>query len=284
MENARVMLSSGYEIPQMGFGVYLIEDYDECRKAVLAALGAGCRHIDTAELYKNERAVGDAIRESGVPREEIFLTTKVWCTNYGFEKAKAAVERSLERLQTPYADLILLHQPYEDYLGAWKALEAAVDEGKVRSIGISNFDLKRTKEILDSARIKPAVNQVECHPYYQQNELRDYLSGHGMVMEVYYPLGHGDKALLSDPVLASIADEHGKSVAQVILRWHIQKGNVVFPKSTNPDHIRDNMDIFDFELSDEDMGKIAGMDKNKSYLNYPQWLIRIVSRISGRRL
>ena len=284
MKNTQIKMSNGYEIPQMGFGVYQIKDHDECKKAVLAALAAGCRHIDTAELYQNEQAVGEAIRESGIPREEIFLTTKVWCTNYGFEKAKAAIDRSLGRLQVSYVDLILLHMPYEDYIGAWKALEAAVDEGKVRSIGISNFDLKRIKKLLDNARIKPVVNQVECHPYFQQNEMKKYLTENDMIMEVYYPLGHGDKKLLTDPVLTSISEKYHKSVAQVILRWHIQEAHIVFPKSTNPAHIRDNMNIFDFTLTEEDMKKIRGIDKNKSYFNNPEWLTRFVCRLSGRRL
>lgn len=275
-------MNNGYEIPQMGFGVYLIWDYEECKRAVLAALADGCRHIDTAQLYKNERAVGDAIRESGIPREEIFLTTKIWCTNFGYEKAKAAIDKSLKRLKVNYIDLMLLHQQFEDYLGAWKALEEAVDAGKIHSIGISNFNLKRTREILDNARIKPVVNQVECHPYYQRNDMREFLKKQDILMEVWYPLGHGDKKLLSEPVFTEIGTAHNKSVAQVILRWHLQKGNIVFPKSTNPQHIKENMNIYDFELSEDEMQKIDSIDKNKSYFNWPEWLERFMYKFSDK--
>lgn len=278
----RLELNSGNQIPQIGFGVYLIWDHNECKNSVLEALKAGYRHIDTAQLYKNERAVGKAILESGIPREEIFLTTKIWVTNFGYEKTKAAISKSLERLQVEYIDLMLLHQQYEDYIGSWKALEEAVDAGKIRSIGISNFNQKRTQEILDVARIKPVVNQVECHPYYQQNELREFLGKNDIAMEVWYPLGHGDKKLLKEPLLLELGDKYEKSVAQIILRWHIQKGNIVFPKSTNPIHILENISIFDFNITKEDMVRIDAMDKNKSYFNWPEWLERIMYKFSDK--
>lgn len=265
-------LNDGHKIPQFGFGVYMIRNYDKCKSSVLEALKAGYRHIDTAQLYKNERAVGDAIKESGIPREEIFLTTKIWITNYGYEKAKKAIQKSLQTLQVEYIDLLLLHQQFDDYLGAWKALEEAVDAGYVRSIGISNFNKKKTQEILDNARIKPVVNQIECHPYYQQMELKQFLRQNDILTEVWYPLGHGDKKLLSEPVLSQMAEKYHKSVAQVILRWHIQMGHIVFPKSTNVAHIKANIDIYDFSLSNDEMTTIKQMDKNKSYFHIPEWL------------
>lgn len=277
-----IKLNSGYEIPQLGFGVYLIWDYEECKAAVLKAFKAGYRHIDTAQLYKNEHAVGDAIRESGIPRDEVFITTKIWTTNYGYEKAKAAIDKSLGKLKTDYIDLMLLHQRFEDYKGAWKALEEGVSEGKIRSIGVSNFRMDQVDEIISSGRIVPAVNQVECHPYFQQNEMRKYLAGKDIQMEAWYPLGHGDKKLLSESLFTELAGKYHKSVVQVILRWHVQMRNIVFPKSLSESHIRDNADIFDFELSMEDMNRIASIDKNKSYFNRPDWLDRWMCKMSDK--
>ena len=278
----QLMLSSGYKIPQIGIGVFMVRDHEECKKSVMNALKSGYRHIDTAQLYKNEKAVGEAMKESGVAREDIFLTTKIWTTNYGYEKTKSAIKDSLDILQVEYIDLMLLHQQFEDYIGAWKALEEAVDEGKIRSIGISNFKISRVQEILDIARIKPVVNQVECHPYAQQKELSAFLKKNDILMEAYYPLGHGDKKLLSDPVFSELAKRYGKSNVQIILRWHIQMRNIVFPKSTNPAHINSNIDIFDFELSKKDMEKIAMLDKNKQYFNIPEWLQRIIFKFSDK--
>lgn len=279
---AQIKMNSGYTIPQQGFGVYLIWDYEECKKAVLAALKAGYRHIDTAQLYKNERAVGDAIRESGISREEIFITTKIWTTNYGYDKAKAAIQKSLDRMKIDYIDLMLLHQRFEDYIGAWKALEEAVHEGKIRSIGVSNFTQEQVLEIMNAGTIKPVVNQVECHPYFQQNEMQAFLEKHDMLLEAWYPLGHGDKKLMKEPVLAALSQKHGKSVAQIILRWHIQKGHIVFPKSVNEQHIKDNIDLYDFELAIEDMSKIDAMNKSKSYFNRPDWLDRWMCKMSDK--
>ena len=283
MEQIKTLrLNSGYDIPQLGFGVYLIWDYEECRQAVLKALEAGYRHIDTAQLYKNEHAVGDAIRESGIPREEVFVTTKIWTTNYGYDKAKAAIDKSLGKLKTDYIDLMLLHQHFEDYIGAWKALEEAVKAGKIRSIGVSNFRTDQIDEIVSSGTITPAVNQVECHPYFQQNAMRKYLTEKGIAMEAWYPLGHGDKKLMNEPLFKELAEKYQKSIVQVILRWHIQMGNIVFPKSLNEDHIRSNADIFDFELSEDDMQRIVAMDKNKSYFGWPEWLNRLSCKFSDK--
>ncbi|MPM37217.1 Morphine 6-dehydrogenase [bioreactor metagenome] len=220
--------------------------------------------------------MGEAIKESGIPREEIFLTTKIWPNNYGYEKAKRAIQASLDTLGVDYIDLMLLHQQLEDYIGAWKALEEAVGEGKIRSIGISNFKINTVQKLLDVAKIKPVVDQVECHPYFQQNELRAFLKKNDILLEAWYPIGHGDKKMLGDPVLAEIATAHGKSIVQVILRWHMQVGNIAIPKSTNPAHIKSNLEIFDFALSEEEMKKIGALDKNRGYYNLPDWVQRIL--------
>ena len=269
-------LNNGYAIPPLGNGVFMIPDHEECKNSVKAALEAGYRLIDTAQLYKNEKAVGEAIKESGIPREDIFLTTKIWPNNYGYEKAKLAIQASLDTLGVEYLDLMLLHQQLEDYIGAWKALEEAVDEGKIRSIGISNFKVDTVQKLLAVARIKPVVDQVECHPYFQQNELRACLKQNNILLEAWYPIGHGDKKMLSDPVLAEIATAHGRSIVQVILRWHMQVGNIAIPKSTNPAHIKSNLEIFDFALAEEEMQKISSLDKNRGYYNLPDWVQRIL--------
>ena len=259
-------LNNGYEIPQIGFGVFMITNPDECEKAVLEAFSAGYRLIDTANAYMNERAVGRAMKKSGLKREEIFLTTKIMPQDFGYEKTKVAIEKTLARLDTPYIDLLLLHIRFGDYMGAWKALEDAVDEGKVRSIGISNFDEARIQNILENGRIVPQVDQIECHPYFQERTLRKLLDKHDIRVESFYPVGHGDKNLLSEPVFAELGEKYGKSPVQIILKWHIQEGFIPLPKSTNPEHIKDNISL-DFVLSDEDMEKIRAIDKDKSYFD-----------------
>ena len=259
-------LNNGYEIPQIGFGVFMITDPDECEKAVLDAFSVGYRLIDTANAYMNERAVGRAMKKSGLKREEIFLTTKIMPQDFGYEKTKVAIEKTLARLDTPYIDLLLLHIRFGDYMGAWKALEDAVDEGKVRSIGISNFDEARIQNILENGRIVPQVDQIECHPYFQERTLRKLLDKHDILVESFYPVGHGDKNLLSEPVFAELGEKYGKSPVQIILKWHIQEGFIPLPKSTNPEHIKDKISL-DFVLSDEDMEKIRAIDKDKSYFD-----------------
>ena len=220
----------------------------------MEAFRAGYRHIDTAHAYQNERGVGAAIKESGIPREEIWITTKLWPSEYGEGK-------------TGYIDLLLLHQQFGDYIGAWKDMEKAVAAGKVRSIGISNFESERLEELLAAATIKPSVLQVECHPYYQQNELKNRIASYGTVIESWYPIGHGDKALLNEPVFTELAEKYEKNNVQIILRWHIQEGTIVFPKSTNPKHIQDNIDIFDFELTEGEMERIRALDKGVRFFN-----------------
>ncbi len=269
-----VKLNSGYSIPQLGYGVFLIPDYNECKQGVLEALRQGYRHIDTAQLYRNEKAVGDAVRESGIPREDVFITTKIWTNDFGYEKTKTAVRRSLAALQLDTIDLMLLHQQVGDFIGSWKALEEDVEAGTIKSIGISNFSIANVQKLLAAAKIIPAVNQVEAHPFAQQKKLREFLKPYDIKIEAWYPIGHGDQKLLHHPVFEKMAAKYHKSTVQIILRWHIQTGYIVFPKSTNPQHIRENMDIFDFELGADDMKAIGELDRNREYFHYPPMFMR----------
>ncbi len=266
METEKTMkMNNGLEIPSVGFGVYLITDPDECESCVKTALQDGYRHIDTANAYRNERAVGRGVKDSGLRRDELFITTKLWPSEYGYEKAKRAIASTLARLDTPYVDLLLLHQQYGDYLGAWKAMEEAVAEGKVRSLGISNFNEKRLQNLIDHASILPAVAQMECHPYFQERDFRAFIKPYGLILESWYPLGHGDSRLLEDPLLQRLSGKHRKSVVQIILRWHLQEGFIALPKSTHPEHIKSNLDIFDFALTAAEMAQIEGLDRNQRY-------------------
>ena len=267
MNQTYVTLNDGNKIPQFGLGVYMIPGDENTKAACVEAFRAGYRHIDTAHAYQNERGVGEAVKESGIPREEIWITTKLWPSEYGEGKTVAAIDKMLSRLDTGYIDLLLLHQQFGDYIGAWKDMEKAVAVGKVRSIGISNFESERLEELLAAAMIKPSVLQVECHPYYQQNELKKRISSCGTVIESWYPIGHGDKGLLNDLVFTELAEKYGKNNVQIILRWHIQEGTVVFPKSTNPKHIQENIDIFDFELTEDEMERIRALDKGVRFFN-----------------
>lgn len=268
-EQTKVTLNNGAQIPQFGLGVYMINGDDATEKAVSEALKLGYRHIDTAHAYQNERGVGRAVKNSGIDRDDIWITSKLWPSDYGEDKTPIAIDKMLDRLQTDHLDLLLLHQQFGDYIGAWKAMEKAVADGKVRSIGLSNFDGERLDKILDAADIKPAVMQVELHPYYQQQELKKRMAQYGTKFESWYPLGHGDKALIDEPVFTELAKKYNKSNVQIILRWHIQKGHIVFPKTTNPQHMKDNIDIFDFNLTDDEMAKIDALDKGKRYFTVP---------------
>jgi diketogulonate reductase-like aldo/keto reductase len=257
-------LNNGTEIPKIGFGVFMMSP-DECEKAVGEAFQAGYRLIDTANAYMNERAVGRAMKKSGLPREDIYLTTKIMPVDFGYEKTKAAIDATLKRLDTPYIDLLLLHIRFGDYLGAWKAMEEAVREGTVKSIGFSNFEAPQIEDVVSHASIMPAVDQIECHPYFQEHAIRELLKKYEIQVESYYPVGHGDKKLLEEPVLKGMAAKYGKSVVQIILRWHVQEGFIPLPKSTNPKHIKDNIDIFDFALTEAEMSQIRALDTNRSY-------------------
>lgn len=269
-------LNNGIKMPMAGIGTFLLTP-DEAEASVLAALSYGYCLIDTANAYVNEKAVGRAIRKSGVPREDIFLETKLWPSFY--EQADA-VDKTLARLDTDYIDLLLIHQPAGNYVAGYRQMEKAYKEGKVRAIGLSNFNQGQIEEILGLCEVKPAVLQTEVHPYFQERELKKFLERAGMVIQAWYPLGHGDKALLEEPLFAELAKKYGKTNAQVILRWHIQAGNIVIPGSKNPAHIKDNFDLFDFSLTEEEMEKIAALDKDtRYYTSTPEMLRRYVEMV-----
>ena len=260
-------LANGQTIPAMGFGVYMMSS-EEVLEHLPQALELGYRHIDTANAYFNEVAVGEVIRSCGIPREELFVTTKLFPQSYPYEQCAADIDATLARLGLNYVDLLLFHQPYGDYVSGWRAMEEAVANGKVRAIGLSNFPVHKIDKILEVATIKPAVLQVEINPYWNQHELKAALAKRGLsdtVFEGWYPLGHGDAALLAEPVFTELAAAHGKTPAQVILRWSYQEGNVTFPKTLNPAHMADNLDIFDFELSADEMARIAELPQRPYY-------------------
>lgn len=254
-------LNNGIKMPMAGIGVFMMSPA-EAETSVESALRSGVRLIDTANGYMNESGTGRGIKKSGVAREDIFLVTKLWPTVY---EKETAVDETLKRLGTDYIDLLFLHQPTDNWREGYKNIEKAYKEGKVKAIGLSNFPDELLKEAIDTMEIKPHVVQVEAHPYFPQTELKKILAETGMGLMAWYPLGHGDKNLVNEPVFTSLASKYGKSNAQIILRWHVQSGNVVIPGSKNPDHIRDNFDIFDFELTEEDMEEIARVDKGVRY-------------------
>ena len=255
-------LNNGVEMPVEGLGTFLMTPA-EAEAASLAALEAGYEHIDTANFYMNEKAVGRAIAKSGVDREKLFVSTKLWPSVY--EAGDAAVDGTLARLGLEYVDLLILHPPVGGYLAAWKTMEKAYRDGKVRALGLSNFPQDKITEVIEAAEIKPQLVTVECHPYFAQTELRGFLEPYGIVIEAWYPLGHGDAALQAEPVFTELAGKYGKTPAQVILRWHTQMGTSIIPGSKNPQHIADNADIFDFTLTDEEMARIAELDGTKKY-------------------
>lgn len=263
MEITTVRLNDGIDIPVFGFGTYLIPADGSTYKAVRKALDLGIRHIDTAVAYFNEEEVGKAIRESGIPREEIFLTSKLWLQDYGYEPAMKGIETSLRKLGLDYINLYLIHQPYGDVPGAWRALEKAKADGKIRSIGVSNMTPRIWNTFIPEFDTIPSVNQVEFNPYFQQKELRKIMDRMNVRIEGWGPLGHGDDSIMHDPVISEIAESHGKQPAQIILRFEIQEGIIVFPKSTRPERIKSNMEIFDFSLSDDEMTRIRALDKGK---------------------
>ncbi|MDE7326168.1 MAG: aldo/keto reductase [Lachnospiraceae bacterium] len=248
-------------MPMAGIGTFLLSP-DEAEASVLSALQEGYQLIDTANAYVNEKAVGRGMKKSGVARENIFLETKLWPSFY--EQADA-VEKTLERLDTEYIDLLLIHQPAGNYIAGYHLMEKAYKEGKVKSIGLSNFNVEQIREILDVCEVKPTVLQTEVHPYFQEAELKAFLYKERIVIQAWYPLGHGDKKLIREPIFTKMAEKYSKSNAQIILRWHIQAGNVVIPGSKNPDHIRANFALFDFELTDAEMSEIAALNQNKRY-------------------
>lgn len=258
-----VTLENGVKMPQLGYGVYQVTK-EECERCVLDALKVGYRLFDTAQSYFNEEEVGNAIVKSGVSREEIFLTSKVWIEHYGYEECRKSVLESLRKLKTDYIDLMLLHQPFSDYYGAYRALEDLYDEGKIKAIGISNFYPDRMVDLASFTRIKPMINQIEIHPYHQQVFSKEWHDKYGVQLEAWAPFGEGRKNMFELSELKEIGDKYGKIVAQVILRWHLQRGIVVIPKSTHLERMKENFNVFDFELAQEDMDVISKLDKNES--------------------
>lgn len=258
-----VTLENGVKMPQLGYGVYQVTK-EECERCVLDALKVGYRLFDTAQSYFNEEEVGNAIVKSGVSREEIFLTSKVWIDHYGYEECRKSVLESLRKLKTDYIDLMLLHQPFSDYYGAYRALEDLYDEGKIKAIGISNFYPNRMVDLASFTRIKPMINQIEIHPYHQQVFSKEWHDKYGVQLEAWAPFGEGRKNMFELSELKEIGDKYGKTVAQVILRWHLQRGIVVIPKSTHLERMKENFNVFDFELAQEDMDVISKLDKNES--------------------
>ncbi|MBQ3379584.1 MAG: aldo/keto reductase [Clostridia bacterium] len=284
-----VTLSNGIKMPILGYGVYQVTK-DECERCVLDALRAGYRSIDTAQSYFNEEEVGSAIEKSGVKREDIFLTTKVWLEHYGYDACKRSVSESLKKLKTDYIDLMLLHQPFSDYYGAWRALEDLYEEGVLRAIGVSNFYPDRLVDIASFSRISPMVNQVETHPHNQQTEANIWMDKYDIRHEAWAPFGEGRNGLFDDPVLSEIGAKYNKTTAQVILRWHIQRGIIVIPKTTHYDRMVQNLNVFDFSLTGEDMAKIAALDKKQSSFfshydpNMVEWFVKMVEERKKNKL
>ncbi len=276
-----VTLSNGIKMPQLGYGVYQISKA-ECESCVLNALKVGYRHIDTAQSYFNEEEVGMAIERSGIPRKELFITTKVWIEHYGYESTKASVMESLRKLRVDYIDLVLLHQPFADYYGAWRALEELYAEGIVKAIGISNFYPDRMVDLCAFARIKPMVNQVETHPFHQQIEAQKWMEKYGVQHEAWAPFGEGRGEMFTNPTIAQIGTKYKKTVAQVILRWQLQRGIVTIPKSVHIERMEENFNVFDFKLSDEDMAIMASLDQKQSAFfshtdpNMVEWFVKMV--------
>ncbi|GAA2105057.1 aldo/keto reductase [Streptomyces albiaxialis] len=255
-------LNNGLRMPQLGFGVWQVED-DQAYEAVSAALQSGYRSVDTARIYENETGVGRALRDADVAREDVFLTTKLWNSDHGHDETLKAFDASLERLGTDYVDLYLIHWPVPEqdrYVEAWRAMEKIYADGRAKAIGVSNFTARTLGRLLDETDIVPVLNQIELHPYFAQGEMRAFNASNNVATEAWSPLGQG-KELLGEPVLARIAEKHGKTAAQVVIRWHLQLGNVVIPKSVTPSRIKENIDVFDFALDATDMNDIAGLDR-----------------------
>jgi len=259
-----VVLNNGVQMPKLGFGVFQIADPAECERSVRDAIDVGYRLIDTAASYENEESVGNAIKQSGIAREDLFITTKLWIADTGYENTKAAFDRSMRRLQLNYLDLFLIHQPYGDVYGAWRAMEELYSEGRIRAIGVSNFHPDRVMDFIVHHEVVPAVNQIETHPFHQQVETQAFLKENGIQIESWGPFAEGKNNIFLNEVLSSVAEKHGKSVAQVILRWLTQRDIVVIPKSVRKERMAENFNIFDFELDGDDMAKIATLETGES--------------------
>ncbi|WP_010499845.1 aldo/keto reductase [Paenibacillus elgii] len=267
--NNRIEAVNGVEIPQLGFGVYKIKKGEEFERVIREAIRVGYRHFDTAKIYGNEKALGREIKKSGIPREQFFITSKVWTTDLGYKATKKAFEESCNKLDVSYLDMYLIHFAGPRYLEAWKAIKELYSEGKIRVIGVANFEIEQLEHVRMHSSISPMINQIETHPEFSQNELHDYLGRHRILHEAWAPLGQGNKVLLQRPELTDIALRHKKSSAQVILRWHIQRGIIVIPKSSNPQRIKENFEIFDFELTEKEMETINRLNSGKRYSVHP---------------
>ena len=275
MSCPKIKLYNGNEIPQMGFGVYQIKGDELTEKCVLKALKVGYRHIDTAHFYENERGVGAAIKKSGIPREEIWVTSKVWVTEYGSGKTTAAIDKMLKRLGLEYIDLVLLHFPYKNYLDAYKELEAECEKGRIKNIGISNFEDQKFDDLYSKAKIKPVLNQIELHPYFQQKNIRKKMDECNCKTEGWAPLGHASTNLFNEEVIKKLSEKYKKTTAQIVLRWHIQSGFITIPKSCKPERIKENFEIFDFELTEDEMKSIDNLNGKKGRLQFSSWIMNL---------
>ena len=278
-----VTLNNGVDIPALGFGVWQMEDLKECENAVIKAIQTGYKMIDTAAIYQNETAVGTAVKNSGVDRDELFITSKVWVQDHGYEKAKSAFQRTLNRLQMDYLDMYLIHWPYGDFLGTWKALEELYKEGKIKAIGVCNFTVEKLEELKANSTVLPVINQIELHPVFQQKELQVYDRENNIITQPWSPLGNGNANLLSNAELKAIAEKYNKTVAQVILRWHLQEGFVVIPKSVTPSRIEENFNVFDFELTADEMNVVRSLDTGKRLFfdpKDPEWEQKMLNAVA----
>ena len=273
MSCPKLKLYNGNEIPQMGFGVYQIKGDELTEKCVSEALKVGYRHIDTAHFYENERGVGAAIKKSGIPRNEIWVTSKVWVTEFGSGKTTAAIEKMLKRLDMDYIDLVLLHYPYNDYLGAYKELEEEYKKGHIKNIGISNFEDSKFEDLYNKVEIKPVLNQIELHPYFQQRDIRKKMDELNVKTEGWAPIGHAITNLFNEECIKKLAEKYKKTVAQIVLRWHIQSGFITIPKSCKPERIKENFEVFDFELTEDEMKNIDQLNGKKGRVQYNSFIM-----------
>lgn len=271
-------LNNGIKMPQLGIGVYLVPS-QEIAAMLDTAFKVGYRSIDTANFYVNEVAVGKAMAVSHIKREDFFLTSKIWPKDFGPHKTARAIDDTLKRLDVDYLDLLLLHQQFGDYVGAWKVMETYVKAGKIKSIGVSNFDIATLIDLISKTDILPVLNQVECHPYYQQDELKAYMKQHHIKLEAWYPIGHGHKKLFKEPLLIRLSEKYNRTVAQIMLKWHLQVGHIIIPKSTNPIHMKENFELFDFKLTAKEIKDIKQLNKSKPLLKIPKWLMRLVLKL-----
>ncbi|OKP96230.1 aldo/keto reductase [Paenibacillus sp. P46E] len=269
LESTVVRASNGVAIPQLGFGVYKITKEEEFRTAISEAIRIGYRHFDTAKIYGNEEALGRAIRNSQIPREQFFITSKVWNTDHGYKATRKALERTIQKLGVDYLDMYLIHFASPNYLETWKAMEELYEAGKIKVIGVANFEIQHLEHLMKHSTIPPMINQIETHPEFPQLELHNYLKEHQILHEAWAPLGQGNQTLLQHPELKKIAEQHHKTVAQVILRWHLERGVILIPKSSNPKRIKENSEIFDFSLTSGNMEKVSQLNTGKRYSMNP---------------